>query len=105
MANVSVSITLKSQSFAAGTAGGLLQVKLFKSDGSSAGVVNISPPLASPAVANFANVADGSYTGTVQRFSTALQPLGASVSFAFGVTAAAAVDVDVPDVVSVTVTP
>ena len=101
MATVIVSVTLKPQTFAAGTVPGKLRFQVFQ-----------GPTLKEQQYAidggnsvTFPNIAPGDYTVVAQRLNSGLQALGAPVSGSFSVAAPAPVTCDVPDIITVELAP
>ena len=98
MATVTLSASVKPQSFPVGTVGGLWRFLLNPVD--STGVAQDTPE----PMAVFSDVAAGDYTASVQRLDGLGVPLGDSVSISFAVAAEIAV-VNVPDALTVEITP
>ncbi len=98
MATVVLSATVKSQTFPAGTVGGMWRFVLNPIDGTGTSQDTGDP------VATFLDVAAGDYTASVQRLDDAGNALGDPASVAFTV-ASDAVTINIPDVLSVEITP
>ena len=100
MSTVTVTLTLKTQSFPNGTNPGVMRFRLMQG-ATVLSTKNVSAPFTS---ATFSGVDDGDYTVTAQRLNSTLGALGDPLSASFTV-AATPVLVDVPDTMSIEVTP
>lgn len=99
MATVNVSITLKTQAVPVNPpAASTIRYKLLQS-GTPVGQVDVGLPAVN---ATFNNVADGTYTVSAQRLNNLNTPIGASAE-SQPFTVVNTTDIQVPDVVSVTI--
>lgn len=103
MSTITVTLTAtKPQTFPTGTVAGQMRFRLISGNLPVSNKYLASAPFDAPVA--FTNVADGTYAVEVQRFSSQSGPLGSAIVASVTVTSTPVI-VDVPDTMSIEVTP